>query len=90
MRLSALKIWVALSFVYVSDKVFFKDFEPEKLVVSCLFFVLGTYWFIVPYLLREDMHVPGYTDVLKKGENDMARGALFATGVFCFLISLSA
>ncbi len=88
MQITIYKIWIPLFFIFLSEKILFAKYEPTQLVVGLLFFFTSVFWFISPYLLGQDIRVPSYSDILRKGENDIARFVCFLVGIFGFVVSL--
>ena len=65
----------------------FRDFFSEKTIASLVVSIPPLYWWVVPYLLSEEMVMPTAAFSLKPGEHRMFRALFFFLGLIIFVLA---
>lgn len=81
-----------LIFVLLSNVVMVRllrgSVDFDQLVASVLVAIPFTYWWVIPYLVGDDISMPSWGFSLKSGESKFTRLVLFVLGSFVYLACL--
>jgi hypothetical protein len=89
-KLKASQIWIIslvtlLAFRYLVGQLF-----TQGTIIGLLLYVVGFYFWVIPFIMGNDMSLIGYTGLFKKGRDDKARYILLIAGVFWYITALVA
>lgn len=77
--------WLIFSFIVISFfivKMYSHEGEPIVSVILDFIIIMAlSYWFVVPYIKRESMRVPGYSFELVRRRDDFLRIVSFVVAV---------
>jgi hypothetical protein len=90
MNNSGAVVWIVGLVIFIFCRLVFVTLVSLETIFLFFFYGISISWFIKPYILGDDMNVPAYTHMLKKGEDDIGRLILFLTGLgLCFATAIS-
>lgn len=82
-------LWAFGGGLFICSRFFKDDFFGEGMVFGLTFFILGFWWFVIPFAMGRDISLPSFADtVFVKGKDDLIRWPFFILGLFMLLISL--
>ena len=79
------RVWVIAFFLFIFIRLTFFNLVSLETGALIPFYCIGVAWFIEPYILGDDINVPGYSHMLKKGSDDILRLLMLLAGVLLCL-----
>ena len=82
-------IWSTLVIIFATVKIYRLASETAAFIaVDFIILMTLSYWFLIPYITKESMRVPGYSFELVKGKDDILRVLSFVTATIVLSIIL--
>ncbi len=86
--ISKLHYWALFLTLFLVARIAFFGLFSEEVVILFVCYCLSLYWFVLPFLLKESMHIPMYGDELELGQDGIKRLIFFIIGIAWCVASL--
>ena len=88
LRINKKHAYISAVILFLTIRLIAFDFFVVITLFLMLFYFIGLYCYVMPYIYGENINIPGYAHNLIKGEDDLLRAISFSGGILLCLAAL--